>query len=319
MRKRSAPKDWELSGWLDVHGRAPAHMTGDLFVPAELRIEEDRLVYAMQTRTGVPRRVAPGRDVLKPFLEIAGDHDGRRILAFASRFGPLGVTANDVAWTIDLHGEERRMPGARKEWHPENELWEPLSTWRRLSAESAGFLRCAEKLRYPADEDPLGLGEFAFLGEGVARDFLGLDLQAQRNLFSVLLSAWTLKAGVGLLVRPCADGFELGLRLEGALSAIGAQLMIAIASPIAFCHNCSKLLKLTRQPVRGKRTWCSDCHHARGAQAQRDAYQRRKSVLVMLSKHVPLETIVRRTGSRTSTVQRIAKQHGLKVRTTSTK
>lgn len=318
------------------------HRGGRLLVPGGIEVKGECLCWDLLGRDGKrPRYVRPSPDMLDSFIRLA-DASERKILAFARKWGVLGLCEHDYPCTHDtscspkgISPEELR--GAKLKLQKRFRCSEPLETWRGSARSFEGLLRIAAQIQQGKRGDPL---DWLFSGvvsielvdgnEVVPREVVSMIRENLHVDFSQLLSlspnkeaekqhlARTLNfylgsGGVAPNVEVREDSWEItlssGLFILGALSV---QLMLAICRTegLGLCTACGNAFVVTgRRPSRNRRSYCERCgKRAADADAARDYRRRRKEALGLFAAGEPDEVVAEKTNTRATTIAQWRKQ-----------
>ena len=192
---------------------------GMLLVPKKVTLPEDKSGLRWQT---VPagRKRAYGRELLVEFCRLS-KADGRRILAFATRYGPLGIAATEFLGNI--LDEEPNDTWFRQE--TEFEFWESLVVWRQISELAQVFLGLYSKVL--EDRSTRASDWVALYREsgGELFRYEGLKTQKQMNALSGWLNLWLHVGEVRpFLSMPSPDKREISLECRPPLARGFSQL-----------------------------------------------------------------------------------------------
>ncbi len=231
---------------------------------------------------------------LRAFMRLA-DGSPEDILAFASRWGVLGICADGVPSSHEVRCQPLGIYEGRLTW---GAGWEPLSFWYRYAREARGILNAALRLRNHervANEDwrdiagPLSEADFEFFFGSLLRD----PPEMQQSSLLTYASHWFQLAGL----RPRLywdDGaraphtFLAGGDLEftgvgapaGFLFAVLAvQLGAALTSPLGLyrCDECGyPYPPQRRRPQSGRGHYCPTCQGDGQLASKRNSYHRNK-------------------------------------------
>jgi len=276
----------------DAHGFLERRYAADiLLVPRIIRVEGDRLVWAVRTRPDRAkaferalrnrsradaaraqwntRRVQPGGDTLRAFAGLVGAPPSR-VLAFARRWGPLGICPCGLPSSHSLDCAPRGWDG--------HGGWEPLTRWDYYARRARAVLFVASELRgggkIPNEELMplhLDLAKVLLVAGRLQRprvlppDQWSLLINVVNEWIEVggvrprlILSGDAVRGRPELVLTPTWRFPQPEFSLFGTL---GMQLAFAVsgARGLAFCSSCGQWFEPGSQLRRGKQHYCSDC------------------------------------------------------------
>jgi hypothetical protein len=236
---------------------------------------------------GAVRLVPPGRGMLTGFVALA-DAPAAKVLAYARKFGPLGICPHGRPCTHTPFTSRRQLSPPATDlcapcgWDGRGGV-EPIAAWHAYARLAKTIQEVAAKLRSDRLPDAT---EWKVLRQGPSLGNVP-SLKARRTVWPLLASAldqWIVDGDVRPWVTvsqapwtPCAIirlGSPWWLRtpswpLFGVLGMALAQ--DAVGSSKAWCDGCGSLYDFRRWPRAGEYHYCPDC--GRKA-AVRDAQQR---------------------------------------------
>jgi hypothetical protein len=253
-------------------GRQPVRETLTEKWPIPTGLELDRTGQFLRYRILQPaRHAAPTRDLLDDFTELV-DLEGRDVLAFAKRWGVLGLCAeHNRPASHPLEGSAHLFGGGCAL----NEIGDPLEAWFTLARQFRAVRLIAARLR---DNEKGRTEDWRALGYPRTPKRI-----RQHDVIEQTIQGWLLEGDV----RPqfLWDGpqprFELVARstYSGLFGALATQLAITIAGATsdAICDACGQPYVPKRKPQAGRHHYC-DREHCRYA-AQRFSQRRRRARL----------------------------------------
>jgi len=272
-----------------------------LVVPAEVRLEGERLVYPWLWGRRKAKEVEPGHGLLTGFIEL-DKAPGSRIAAYARRWGVLGVcAAHDWPFLHDGICLPRRVRELPFEKWAQWECWEPLGAWRKLAQEAASLMRVADSLhrnQMPSDEDSQVL---AFWTRHRDR---GRTIEARSRALAGTLNMWLARgdARPGLLWEAAGPRLVLGaLSLQGFI-ALEMMAVIAGAKGFSFCAACSRLVSATNYSS-PRRQFCEKCRKANQSKNRAAVdFRRRQRAIKLIDQGYSLEEVAARVGQSEETI-----------------
>jgi hypothetical protein len=284
----------ELGGIsLDAVQRLP----GALAVPPRLEVRDDVLVYSwhgpdVERVNGLPASQYVKWQVAQPtsglmlrrFIELA---DGDDVLAFARRWGVLGICAHDRPRThratpaqFPINDRDSQTESLQQLCYPrgwfEAECSEPIGVWLRYAGQALAVLSIAAALRGgtpPTREDWQAL-------YGDDPDFAKYDFERDAGSWlESVLNQWLVlsdtRPRVVLKPKPHI------ILVSGLFSAITLQLIAALGSarPSEVCSGCQSIyVPPRRRPKVGHRRYCPLCRRRGVPQQQASADYRAKKL-----------------------------------------
>lgn len=274
----SEKQKWELAGFTRETGIVGRPLkSGLLHVPAEIRLNGERLVWASSSHT----EVAVSDLMFDQFLNLS-DADSDSIFRYAKRWGPIGFCKHNLPSTHNLGwATENKIVGFCDPRGWPDRCWELIFLWRKFSRQARAMLNIGARLREgkPGVEEDWKLfdrWEYTELGESVWK----WRLPPQRAFLSREINTWLLlgDVGVGLTLRKDDYSFSLQYHPQlGLFGALACQLALAItrAEGLAICSACGRAYAPPRKPNPDLRNYCRSCgRRAAMRDASRD-YRRR--------------------------------------------
>lgn len=225
------------------------------------------------------RRVPPGGNLLGAFARL-GDAPSSRILAFAKRWGVLGICKHNLPSGHALECVPHGWDGERGR--------EPLETWRSYARRTRALLLVASRLRQAPRKTKAGELVFPWTADElqpIAREIAKVLLVADRlepptlhflDMRQMLVSVvnewiaeggvrpWLLLSGTTHYARTkvvLATGFK-ALEPEFPLFGVLAMQLAFAASAergIEFCDSCGTTFEPGRQARAGVLHYCDEC------------------------------------------------------------
>ena len=287
--------EWDLAGLTRIG-------SGSLDLPLpdygwtrtrDVWLDDDRLVYghdwANPNDTVLLQKHGTG--LLDGFVRLA-DASPDNILAYARKWGTLGICRHDLPWTHSLstQGATFLRPGS-EDWSAERAQtvgfcsprrlkepwgltkWEPINAWREYAQRARALLNliaAAELERPPSREDIQTAFPTFQLAEWEWHGTQGIGLA--QYVSGRCISDWLDISGVSLGLVWWEKSKPMLRLMEGGLfGAIGIALAMKAARSdgLAICSGCSTAYTPSRAPRSGQRNYCPDCR-ASGV-PQRDA------------------------------------------------
>ena len=285
----------------DAYGNLERRYATDvLLVPPTIKLDGDRLVWRLQApapawkathraRRKLPsaaaaraqwktRRVLPGADMLRAFVKLA-DAPDRAILAFAKKWGPLGICQHKVPAT---HSADCDPAG----WEESGRVggWEPLERWRHYAARARAVVIVSHGLRMGArvsvqDIRPVMLDyatQVMVAGRLESKEECPPDLW---NTVTSVVNDWLRLGDVRprLLLTEEIASFDDARRVRPRIvltpswrfpspefclfGVLGMQLAFAASSErgLAFCSACGSWFEPVRQLRPDENHYCGGC------------------------------------------------------------
>jgi hypothetical protein len=306
-----------LESSTDAYGQVERRYAADvLLVPPVVALEGDRLAWRLRPKAGGrkaaklalrrrsradaarsqwnARHIPPGADMLRAFVKLA-DAPPERILAFARRWGPLGICRHKLPAAHLLDCEPLGWDGGGG--------WEPLERWRHYAARAQAALLVAHWLRAGGKGDVPGFG-------ALVRDMAKVLLAAGRfgpkprirppdwwALITGVVNEWIEVGGVRPRLLLSGDMPDIA-RASAArprlvltptwrfpvpefslFGALGMQLAFAVSGErgIAPCSVCGTMFEPGRQLRPDESHYCDDCRASGAPQrAASAAYRARR-------------------------------------------
>lgn len=286
-------------------GNLDRHIVGlTWYLPETVQLVEDGILW-----NGQGGSVRPRADMLEAFLRLADATDDR-VLAYARRWGVLGICKHELPFGLPLHTDEFCMPQRWQGWDPPRGPggWEPIKSWRDFSRQAGALLRLAAQLhrdRKGQAEDvstvlstmPQSLKDTYPVVFGQPRE----TIEQQRGFVAAFIREWLWLGSVRLDFRWYGHGARIefgGFGLHyGLFGALAVQLILAISRSdgVVFCSGCGEAYLPQRRPKARQRNYCADCGRPIALRDAARAYRRRRAQARDLHRAgVPLKEIVRR-------------------------
>lgn len=288
---------WDEAELTDESGRLVGRAFGasEISLPRTVEVRGDRLVWAYGGR-----RIHPREGLLDDFVDLTrnGEIEAASVESFARRRGVLAMCEHGLPAThnpsrvgviSDVSGSVAELPSRggcaplgwkdplKSDRYIEQELWEPLAAWSRVSRRTRALLNIAAKLRSGtrgALEDwhlLLGGSEMFESWARHARPFATWDriddrlygsrLGYERRELTRIVNDWLEIADVRPRLSWTSKGTGLPIEVRGMFGALAMQLVLTIArtSAIAICSGCGRSFLPKRKPVEGRRRYCDEC------------------------------------------------------------
>src|ERR1035437_1628067 len=232
-----------------------------VFVPDDIQIENDKLVWKLPTQTTRENWVEPKDLMLIRFCKLHGKSSDQDILKFARRYGVFGA----AELRTDAPRFDNELPHAGARWEVSTEwnapIGEPLSLWRAISARFDASLRLAADLA----ERPPKVGPVKFWQYICEQPEPLPDIEDAQFLICVEINEWLKIGRVGLSLRTkgwsrLRTEWESEVEFRGKYNLLGAlavQLMLTVAgTTLHSCSFCGGPIISKRFPKRGQRNYC---------------------------------------------------------------
>jgi hypothetical protein len=224
------------------------------------RIEGDQLKWSLGGRRQPVRE-----SILDRFTRIVEESD-QAILGIARQFGGLGLcTAHGMPWT-----HQRGCVAIN--------FAEPLSEWRRLSANFGAVVRLARLLNSQRRPKKADWQQIRVSGELRYEEPWKAPIHGQLQRLSVLINDWMRLSGLcpHLAYYPDRGAWEFepatpGTPLFGYLVVELAYEILGQREPVHRCDHCGEELPKTRRVDTTRRNYCprKQCRRARDLANQR--------------------------------------------------
>lgn len=297
-------------------------LPGGLVVPPRLEGRDDVLIYSwygpdLELVNGVPvsrspkwQVAEPTPELLKRFIKLTDGHD---VLAFARRWGVLGVCTHDKPRThratpsifpFDDRDSRAEEPICYPRGWFQGECSEPIGVWLRYARQALAMLSIAAALRGrtpPAKEDWQVL-------YGIDPNFAQYDFARDAEAWlEHVLNQWLVLADARphVVLRPKPHI----VFVDSLFGAITLQLIGALGStrPSEVCSGCQSIyIPAKRRPKTGYRRYCPQCRRAGVSQQQAETdhkARKRKAVELAETGQSPA-SIAKRLNARVSSVRK---------------
>jgi hypothetical protein len=276
--------------------KAKLIINGQEIVGEPVVLDDDYLV----SERPFGRTVRPHRAVLDDFLRLVTDPSDGAILAYARRYGLLGLATSERRerrWAVDSSSWTGELAAPAIGYrHSPAAIREPMKLWRRIIREVAAVYSIAGHLRQDktvaitawdpltgviilplpyteTDEEPQpaplpvdDAGTLIWVGPDA--------LDGQRQALAAILGTW-LALGV---VRPVIDWGNAGnddpvinLGVKSLFGGLVLELLLAVAGQpgFAMCSGCGLPYTPHRRPPSGsygaaRKTYCPTCRESNG-------------------------------------------------------
>lgn len=291
----------EVSALDQLRRKGPAAPADPIWVPAEVDLVGEDLVWRARDGKVRCREARPGSGLLESFLELRNARP-KAIMGFAKRWGPLGLQETNLPEGRSFPWRPRRafesgVTDTIVIW-PGGEYREPVAAWRGWAMQAYALLRICAALRGGRRGRP---DDWAFVSDKPWKDvnFEGMApseaIAVEWGLVVFVLQEWIARGRVRPNVRykwfsvpaKLADrSWRLRLSLGGdrLLGALAVQLVFAASRTreIFLCDGCGKEFRPKRNPNANQHQFCARCGRegAPGRLAARAYYARNKAKIL---------------------------------------
>lgn len=277
------PTLWSTTGLTTERGHIDRPLVyGRWRVPDAIELRDDRLVWNQGFGDKLARA---GAKLLEEFLGLGGQ-PGERVVAFARRWGVLGICEHGLPSTHNPPPRPPRVGTVPMTWcmpmrADKGWFWEPLDVWQRLSTQFQAVLNLAAQLhqgQLGSTDDWLVL----YYNMDIPVPWWTRKIRADRAVLTGVVNEWASISGIQIVSDWRGEKTPtIGLSGGSLFGALILQLTMAVSRTegLCVCSGCGTTYVPSRSPRADQRHYCDDC---RGRRVPvRDAatdYRRRRSM-----------------------------------------